>query len=65
MATSSIKKNFVISGKEQVEMFINALEASEQERDKAPRVSANYRMINNEADLVKIMEKWEKAHEGK
>ena len=28
MATSSITKNFVISGKEQVEMFINAIEES-------------------------------------
>lgn len=26
MATSSITKNFVISGKEQVEMFVNAIE---------------------------------------
>lgn len=65
MATSSITKNFIISGKEQVEMFINALEASEKERDKTPRVPVNYRMINNEADLVKLMEKWEKAHAGK
>ena len=28
MATSSITKNFVISGKEQVEMFVNAIEES-------------------------------------
>ena len=28
IATSSIAKNFVISGKEQVEMFINAIEES-------------------------------------
>ncbi len=28
MATSSITKNFVISGKEQVEIFINAIEES-------------------------------------
>lgn len=28
MATSSVTKNFVISGKEQVEMFADAIEAS-------------------------------------
>ena len=28
MATSSITKNFVISGKKQVEMFVNAIEES-------------------------------------
>lgn len=28
MATSSIKKHFVVSGKEQVEIFVNALEES-------------------------------------
>ncbi len=28
MATSSITKNFVISGKDQVEMFVNAIEES-------------------------------------
>ena len=31
MATSSITKNFVVSGTEQVEMFANAIEESYQE----------------------------------
>lgn len=31
MATSSIKKNFVVSGEEQVEKFANAIEESYQE----------------------------------
>ena len=31
MATSSITKNFVVSGAEQVEMFANAIEESYQE----------------------------------
>lgn len=31
MATSSITKNFIISGKEQVEKFANAIEESYQE----------------------------------
>ena len=65
MATSSITKNFIISGQEQVEMFIDALEASEKEKDKTPQVPVNYRMINDEVELVKLMEKWEKAHADK
>ena len=32
MATSSITKNFVISGREQVEMFVNAIEESAKNR---------------------------------
>ena len=32
MATSSITKNFVISDKEQVEMFVNAIEGSANNR---------------------------------
>lgn len=32
MATSSITKNFVISGKRQVEMFADAIEASANDR---------------------------------
>lgn len=32
MATSSTTKNFVISGKEQVEIFVNAIEESAQNR---------------------------------
>ena len=31
MATSSIKKNFIVSGTKQVEMFANAIEESYQE----------------------------------
>lgn len=32
MATSSITKNFIISGKKNVEMFVNAVEASYQDK---------------------------------
>ena len=39
MATSSIKKNFILSGKRQVEMFADAIEASAN--DKTPRVPIN------------------------
>ena len=36
MATSSITKNFIISGQKQVEMFADAIEASAN--DRTPRV---------------------------
>lgn len=39
MATSSITKNFILSGKRQVEMFADAIEASAN--DKTPRVPIN------------------------
>lgn len=38
MATSSITKNFVVSGKKQVEMFANALEESAKFVDPEPSV---------------------------
>lgn len=40
MATSSITKNFVISGKEQVEMFVKAIEESAQNRSVRTPVTA-------------------------
>lgn len=39
MATSRITKNFILSGKRQVEMFADAIEASAN--DKTPRVPIN------------------------
>lgn len=62
MATSSITKNFVISGKEQVEMFINAIEESAKNRPAHIPVAA--REITDEAELVEFMAKWEKATVG-
>jgi hypothetical protein len=62
MATSSITKNFIISGKEQVEMFADALEASANNRPVRTPVSA--REITDEAELIEFMEKWEKANVG-
>ena len=59
MATSSITKNFVISGKEQVEMFVNAIEESAQNRPVHIPVASNE--ITDEAELVEFMAKWEKA----
>ena len=65
MATSSITKNFVISGDEQAEKFANAIEESYQESitgsKGAPAV--RYREVHGPAELKKFMEKWEKMHE--
>ncbi len=63
MATSSITKNFVISGKEQVEMFINAIEESAKNRPVDIPVAA--REIKGEAELRKFMKEWEKANGNK
>lgn len=53
IATSSIAKNFVISGKEQVEMFINAIEESAQNRPIRTPVAA--RQIKGEEELRKFV----------
>ena len=53
MATSSITKNFVISGKEQVEMFINAIEESAKNRPVRTPVAA--RQIKGEEELRKFV----------
>lgn len=60
MATSSITKNFVISGKEQVEMFVNALEESAKNRPVRTPVAA--RQIKGGEELRKFMREWEKAN---
>ena len=43
MATSSITKNFVVSGEKQVEMFANAIEESYQESLTRPKNTASFR----------------------
>ena len=55
MATSSITRNFVVSGKRQVEMFADAIEASANNRPIRISVSANFLM--NPEDIIKLMEK--------
>ena len=62
MATSNITKNFVIYGKEQVEMFINAIEESAKNRPVHIAVAASE--ITDEAELVEFMTKREKANVG-
>ena len=53
MATSSITKNFIISGKEQVEMFVNAIEKSARNRPAHIPVAA--REIKGKSELRKMM----------
>ncbi len=62
MATSSITKNFVISGEKQVEMFADAIEASAN--DRPVRISVAARFVKGEAELIEFMEKREKANSG-
>ncbi len=57
MATSSITKNFVISGQEQVEMFIAALEASEREMDSNQYKPVGFREITDEDEIITRLEK--------
>ena len=59
MATSSITKNFVISCQKQVEMFTDAIEASAN--DRTPRVPINVTYLRGADEIVKFMEKREKA----
>ncbi|MCI8694423.1 MAG: hypothetical protein HFH91_17280 [Lachnospiraceae bacterium] len=60
MATSSITKNFVISGKEQVELFVNALE--ESARNRPVHIPVDAREITDEAELVEFMRMRKKAN---
>jgi len=56
MATSSIKKNFVVSGEEQVEKFANAIEESYQ--DSLRRVSTpdlNITHLKGSAEIKNFM----------
>ena len=59
MATSSITKNFVISGQKQVEMFAEAIEASAN--DRTPRVPINVTYLQGADAIIKFMEKRKKT----
>ncbi len=62
MATSSITKNFIISDQKQVEMFVDAIEASAN--DKTPRVPINVTYLQGTEDILKFMERRKKADVG-
>jgi hypothetical protein len=63
MATSSITKNFVISGQKQVEMFVDAIESSANNRP--VRVPVAARELTDTNDIIKLMEKRKKANVAK
>lgn len=63
MATLSITKNFVISGQKQVEMFVDAIESSANNRP--VRVPVAARELTDTNDIIKLMEKRKKANVAK
>lgn len=60
MATSSITKNFVIAGQQQVEKFVEALESSANSRSVRTPVAA--KQIKGEGELRKFMEMRKRAN---
>ena len=58
MPTSSITKNFVISGNKQVKMFIDAIESSSNEPKENHKIS--YKTIESEEELKEFMTDWNK-----
>lgn len=63
MATSSITKNFVVSGKRQAEMFANAIEESYQEslnRASAPDLRITH--LRGSDEIRKFMAKRKKTN---
>ena len=63
MATSSITKNFVISGKDKVEAFADAIEAAAN--DKTPVQKVNARFLTNSKEIIEFMKKRKKANAAK
>lgn len=64
MATSSITKNFVVSGARQVEMFANAIEESYQESltRSQSTTSVKYRELRDPDEIKRLMEKWKRQN---
>lgn len=60
MATSSITHNFVISGDEAAQRFIDALDASEKDREpERPRVA---RELKDPQEIAELMARWRANH---
>lgn len=58
MATSSIKKNFVVSGKKQVQVFADAIEKSYQEslkKESTPDLKITY--LHDSEKIIQFMRK--------
>ena len=63
MATSSITKSFVITGREQVVMFANAIEASYQESLTRTENDVKYRELKDPVEINNFMKKWKEQNE--
>ncbi|MCM1497982.1 MAG: hypothetical protein NC124_05900 [Clostridium sp.] len=62
MATSSITKNFIVSGEKQVEMFANAVEESYQESlHRVPASDMGITHLRGSEEVKKFMAKRKKA----
>lgn len=63
IATSSINKNFVVSGAKQVELFVNAIEESYQESlHRAPTPDMKITHLRGSAEVKKFMAKRKKTN---
>ena len=64
MATSSITKNFVISGERAVEAFLDAYEEAERDREaRGSDVSPNnIKEITDQEELRNLVRGWERKH---
>ena len=60
MATSSITKNFVITGKDRVKKFVELLYS-----EPVPIEPSHSRMITDPEELKAMMERWKEAYEAK
>ena len=64
MATSSITKNFIVSGEEQVEMFANAIEESYQESlHRVPTPDMRITHLRGSEEVKKFMAKRKKTND--
>jgi len=64
MATSSITKDFVVSGERQVEMFVDALESSYREslERKENSIKITLKSKSESKKIKKMLKRWKKMH---
>lgn len=63
MATSSVTHNFVITKPESIQRFIEAIEASERERDRIPKRTLPGRLLTDPEEIRALTEEWIKNNE--
>ena len=61
MATSSITRNFVVEGEEQVELFANAIEESYQESLVRKEEPIEFHELKGK-EITEFMERWLAKH---